>query len=241
VLDHAREHIREADYEVEVVLTMSQFESLREELAAAYDRGIVVKVAITSAPGSSPIEDPDDVFDGVATEVRVRQLPTAFIVLVDRTEVCFAPTARLPKGQEYGILVDDYTLSQMFDYYYQTAVWESWEAIYSARDDELPTTYTDIRECLWAIGPYVRSGDVVYATVEGYNQTRDERVSLVGRITEVSYVDGGDGSPSLAAFVEEANFVLETDNGTYEIGGRGALLEDIEAYRIDIEAMDKQS
>lgn len=237
VLDHARDRIAGADYEVEVVVTSSQFDALREELAAAYDRGVIVKVAIAAAPGSSPIENPAERFEGVATEVRVRRLPTAFLVLVDRTEACFAPTARLPKGREYGVLVDDYTLSQMFDYYYQTAVWETWDVVYTTRDDEWPTTYTDIRSCLDDVASYVHSDDTVYATAEGRHRTTGEEVSLVGRIVDATYTD--DGGPSLASFVEAANIVLETDDGRYEIGGRGALLEDIEAYRIDIEGVDR--
>lgn len=238
VLDHARDRIENAKYEVEIVVTLNQFESLREELAAAYDRGVIVKVAIARAPGSSEIEDTDTLFEGVATEVRVRQLPTAFLVLTDRTEVCFAPTARLPRNEQYGILIEDYTLSQMFDYYYQTAVWEAWDAIYTTRTDEWPKTYTDIRNCLNDVAPLVEAGDTVYASVKGTFRVSGEDADLVGRITDVSYVRD-DSTPTLASFVEAANLVLETDNRSYEIGGRGALLEDVEAYRIDIEGIDR--
>ncbi len=238
VLDHARDRIANAKYEVEVVVTLNQFESLCDELAAAYDRGVIVKVAIARAPGSSDIEDPDALFDGVATEVRVRQLPTAFLVLADRTEVCFAPTARLPRNEQYGILVEDYTLSQMFDYYYQTAVWEAWDVIYTTRTDEWPKTYTDIRNCLDDIAPLVEAGNTVYASIVGTYRVSGEDADLVGRITDVNYIRD-ESTPTLASFVEPANLVLETDSRSYEIGGRGALLEDVEAYRIDIEGVDE--
>jgi HTH-type transcriptional regulator, sugar sensing transcriptional regulator len=238
VLAHVREAIERAEYEVEVAVTLEQYEQIRETLAAAYDRDVVIKVSITS-PTDDSIDDPGTRFAGVATEVRRRRLPTPFLVLTDRTEVCFAPMERRPEGREYGVLVDDYTLSQIFVWYYQTAVWESWERLYSAREDSWPATYTDVRSFLADVVGPVDAGYDVYVAVEGRDRTTDETVTLEGIIESVTYADVN-GGPSLASFAQEANFTLETDDGTYEVGGWGAMLEDIEAHRIVVETVNEK-
>lgn len=234
VLTHVRDVIENAEYEVEVATTLKQYEQIRDSLEAAFDRGVVVKVSITSSPTAGPIDDLEDRFAGVATEVRLRTLPTPFLVLADRTEVCFAPSERRPSGREYGVLVDDYTLSQIFVWYYQTAVWESWDRLYSVREEGWPTTYTDVRTFLDDVVSHVEAGRDVYVHVEGQDRTTGDGVALTGRVADVTYADVAEG-PSLASFAEEANFVLETDEKRYEVGGWGALLEDIEAHRIIVE------
>lgn len=238
VFDRAREAIDDAEYEVELSASLSDYERLREDLAAAYDRGAIVKVTITAHPTASPIENPEERFSGVATEVRLRRLPTAFLVLTDRTEVCFAPTERLPNDREYGLLVDDYTLSQIFAWYYQTAVWESWDVIYTARRDELPATYTEIRNCLEDIVAHVEVGDSVFVTVVGTDRTTGKNVTLEGRVVDTTYNHVGD-HPSLMSHVNEANMTLVTDHGPCVVGGAGALLEDIEAHRIVVERIEE--
>lgn len=238
VLNHVREAIEGAEYEVEVAATLEQYEQIRETLVGAYNRGVVVKVSITSATGK-PIDDPESRFAGAATEVRRRRLPTPFLVLTDRTEVCFAPMERRPEGREYGVLVDDYTLSQIFVWYYQTAVWESWDLLYSDRGASLPVTYTDVRNFLADIASAVEAGDDVLVSVEGRNRTTADAVTLRGRVDSVTFADV-DGGPSLASFAEEANFTLETDDESYEVGGWGAMLEDVEAHRIVLEEIAEQ-
>ncbi|TYL36606.1 TrmB family transcriptional regulator [Natronococcus pandeyae] len=234
VLDHAREAIESAEYEVEIATPLEQYEQLRDVLTAAFERGVVVKVTITPASSNASIDDLEEHFAGTTTEVRHCRLPTPFLVLADRSEVCFAPMERRPNGREYGVLVDDYSLSQIFDWYYQTAIWESWEVLYSAREEGWPATYTDMRSCLVDIAPHVDAGRDVRVYVEGRDRTTGSTVTLAGRATDVTSIDVEDG-PSLAAFAQEANFVLETDDDRYEIGGWGALLEDVEAYRIVVE------
>jgi HTH-type transcriptional regulator, sugar sensing transcriptional regulator len=233
VLTHVREAIENAAYEIEVAVTFEQYERIRETLAAAYDRGVVVKISITS-PADDPVDDPEAHFGGVATEVRRRRLPTPFLVLTDRTEVCFAPMERRPEGREYGVLVDDYTLSQIFVWYYQTAVWEAWERVYSAREDSWPATYTDVRSFLADVVGPVDAGADVYVSVEGRDRKTTETMRLEGRVEGVTYADVN-GGPSLASFAQEANFTLETGDDVYEVGGWGAMLEDVEAHRIVVE------
>ncbi len=59
VLDHAREAVENAEYEVEVATSLEQYEQLRDDLAAALDRGVVVKVTITTGLTDVSLDDPE--------------------------------------------------------------------------------------------------------------------------------------------------------------------------------------
>ena len=50
--------------------------------------------------------------------------------------------------------------------------------------------------------------------------------------------DADGGAITLAQLAGRASFVLETDEGTYTIGGEGAVVEDIGADRITVETVE---
>lgn len=230
--DRAVEQIADAVNEIEVALTPEQFREFRENFASARDRGVVVKATLTGVD-----ELPDLDFEGAVTEARHRHLPTPFLLLADRMSVSFTPEETLHPAQEYGLLVNDYSLSQMFDWYFQTAFWEPWSQVYSAREDDLPRTYTNIRECIHDIRSAVGEGREVVLTVQG--QVRGEGVEreLTGRVLDITYTTGENG-PALATFTNEATITIETPDETFTVGGWGAMLEDIEARRFIVETID---
>ncbi|MBX0325147.1 TrmB family transcriptional regulator [Halomicroarcula sp. F13] len=232
IYDRAAEQIDDAENEIEVALTPAQFREFRESLAAAVGRGVVVKATLSGVE-----ELPDLDFDGAVTEVRHRRLPTPFLLLADRMSVSFTPEETLHPRQEYGLLVNDYSLSRMFDWYFQTAFWEPWPQVFDAREDTLPRTFTNIRECIRDIRPLIDEGCEVVMTVHG--QVRGEGVErqFTGRVDDITYTAGEDG-PALATFTDEATVTLETPDETYTVGGWGAMLEDIEARRFVVETVD---
>ncbi|MFC4357666.1 TrmB family transcriptional regulator [Halobium salinum] len=238
IYDRTREAIREAENEVQLAATADQFERLRGELEEAYERDVVVKFTLTPEDSDqSPLEGEAPTFDGVATEVRYRGMPTPYLVLVDRTRVCFAPEKPLHPSHEYGVLVNDYSLSRMFDWYFGTAFWWGWETVYSARDDSLPRTYTSIRECIRDIDRYVDEARVVL-TVYGQERETGTDVELTGVVRGTTFTGGDLDRPQLATFTGEATLTLETAEDTVEIGGWGALFEAVEGKRFVVEAVD---
>lgn len=241
VLDRARDAIRTAENEIEAALTPDTFRELSDVLEGARDRNVVVKLTISPTAGREvDIDAIRDELERAATEVRHRRLPTPFLVLCDRTTVCFAPEQSLSATGEYGVLVDDYSLSRMLDWYFQTALWDYWEVVYSARDGNMPAVYTNLRECIRDIEPVLDDGGRVIVTVEGRERAEGGNLRLTGSVVDVTYTGSDDAgeSPPLAAFVEEATIRLDTDDGVYEVGGWGALFEDIEARRIVVEAVE---
>ncbi|RBI63376.1 TrmB family transcriptional regulator [halophilic archaeon] len=238
IFDRAEEAIASAENEVQLALTPDQFDRLRDGLEAACERDVVVKLVLTpESEGDVTVERREFDFDGVATEVRYRDMPTPFLVLADRMRVCFAPEKPLHPAHEYGVLVNDYSLSRIFDWYFGTALWWYWPTIHSARDDTLPRTYTSIRECIRDVDRYVDDHEVV-VTVYGKERTTDADVELTGRVVDVDYAGGDLGSPLLDSFIEEATIWLETPEETYEVGGWGALFEPIEGRRFVVETTE---
>lgn len=241
VIDRARDAIEAAENEIQAALTPDTFRDLGPALRDALDRDLVIKLTITPTAGREvDVDALRDELERSATEVRIRRLPTPFLVLCDRTTVFFAPEQSLSATGEYGVLVDDYSLSRMLDWYFQTALWDYWEVVYSARDGDLPAVYTNLRECIRDIAPLVNAGRRVVATVEGRERSGGEDLRLTGSVESVTYggSDADGTSPPLAAFVEEATIDLQTPDGVYEVGGWGALFEDIEARRIVVEAVE---
>ncbi|WP_224447025.1 TrmB family transcriptional regulator [Haloprofundus salilacus] len=237
VFDRACDIVREAETEVQVSATAEQFRRLRPALATAYDNGAIVSVSIHSDSGTTADELPDTrAYDGIATEVRHRRLPAPFIVLVDRNETCFTPHAR--SVNRYGVLVDDYTLTYVFHWYFQTCLWEVWEPMYDARPTEPPLVYADIRRFVREIEPLLEDGTTVRVAVEGFDTESGEAVSFAGTLVDVSYAGSStNGEPPLSQLAGETALTIAVDGETRTVGGWGAVIEDVEAIRLTVEAL----
>ena len=263
VLKQAREWIESAEHEVEISATPTQFEHLRNAICAAFDRGVVVKLSLpreddaippegdldpeTGEPGGvesdtdRPFADISEQFEGCVTEVRYRDMETQFLTVVDREHAAFAPESTLPDSSRYGVLVNDASLSRVFYWFFQTALWNTWETVYSTRSDGLPATYSNLRECLHYVTPLVREGARVVLTVDGVDTESGESVELTGEVTDVvtADYDHETSTPPLESFVHQATIWLEVDGDTYTIGGWGSYLEDVEGERFTIELVDE--
>lgn len=237
-IERAETAIDDAENQIQLCVTPDQFERLRSILADAIDRGVYVLISVTTSP-DTPVELPSETdLDGVVTEIRHRSLPAPFIALVDREIACFAPHTR-PIGQ-YGAIFEDETLTYVFHWYFQAALWESWPILYTTRDDGLPAEYVDIRECIRDVAPLFTEGATITARVHGKVVDRRQTVTLHGTIADIRSVNGFDtpssGVPTLSSLAGQATFILEADDGErYGIGGWGAIIEDVEALRIVIE------
>ena len=235
VLDHATRAIEAAENEVQVSLSVKHFSALRPALKKAYENGVVVKISIHTTDVSEQPSFEAEMFDGIATEVRYRPLPTPFISLVDRTEACFAPTGG--SLNQYGVLVNDRTLTYVFHWYFLTCLWEVWEEVYSVRSENPPILYTDIRRCIRDIQPLLDAGDTVYVTIEGYNTKTGTEKTIAGTISDLAYAGASPSGKAvpLAQLAGQVSLYVEDEDGeTHTVGGWGAVIEDIEATRITV-------
>ncbi|EJN61586.1 TrmB family transcriptional regulator [Halogranum rubrum] len=238
VFDHATAAIRDAKYEVQVSATLEQYRELKPALEAASRNGAIVKLSIHTPPTGGPDLPPSSMFEGATTEVRHRELPTPFVALVDRTETCFAPHAE--SLNQYGVLVNDYTLTYVFHWYFQTCLWEVWDVIYDGRADMPPMSYADIRRCVRDIEPLLDDGVELTVSVEGFATETGENVSLSGTVVDVLYegMRSTEGPPPLSQLAGQVAIYVETGDGVVTVGGWGSVLEAVEATRVTIEAVD---
>ena len=242
IYDRAEEAIADAEYEIQLAMTPALYERFREPLRAAKERGVIVRLTVAPEQRRPLAEAGLDLeFEGVVSEAKYRRLPTPFLAIVDRLQVCFAPEAGQHPAHEYGVLVNDYSLSQIFEWSFETAFWEHWETVYSDRDGGFPTTYTEIRECIRDIEPLLEDNEVIVTVYGVHHDEADENVQLTGRVRSVTIAgDPADGQVPLATFLEEAQIELETADGTFVVGGWGAIFEAIEGRRFVVEAVSRR-
>ncbi|SIR66093.1 Sugar-specific transcriptional regulator TrmB [Haladaptatus litoreus] len=244
-IENAVERLRDAENDVQMALTPDQFRELQDDLRVAYENDVIVKLSIhpQNQYDTEPLGTLREEFAGTASEVRYRRLPTPFLAIVDRSNIFFAPETYQHPSHEYGLLVNDYSLAQVFKWFFQTALWDSWSEVYTDSDGDLPRTYTYIRDCIRDVRPLVEDGERVFVTVTGTNRLTQERADISGEIIDVVYSGAPVDEPRetrLITYTEQAIIRIKTDDGEQiSVGGWGAMLEDIEADRIVVEAVEK--
>ncbi len=235
VLDHARESIETANEHVQLAATPDQFMTLQLLLQDAYERDVYVQLSLHLSPDDELPFDRSE-FDGVCTEVRRRDLPGPFLLLVDRQRVCYATQ----NSREYGVLVDDYTTTYVFHWYYLTRLWEVYETIYDGRNERPPYSFVEITDCIRGIEPLLDDGATILGRVEGELVRTGRDRTLSGQFVDVEYTGtrSGETPASLMELAAEATIHFQTEEKRYTIGGRGADQEDIAAKRFTVEAVD---
>jgi sugar-specific transcriptional regulator TrmB len=232
VTGRAKRAISEARNEVQVSATPAQFRELRPALVTAVENGAIVKLSVhgPKEPAALPMDD----LPGAVTEARFRDMPTPFVALIDRTKTCFAPHAR--SVNQYGVLVDDYTLTYVFHWYFLTCLWEVWETVYATQSDEPPLTYADIRRCVRDVEPLLIDGKRVTVRIDGFEIETGDTVSFEGVLVDVDYSGERteNGPPPLSQLAGQVTLSVESDGRIRTVGGWGSVVEEIEATRITV-------
>ena len=234
VVDRARDLIRDAESFIELSATVDQFRALTNALEDARDRGVVTRVAVYGTDLADRLEGVD--LEETVTELRACRIPGPFLLVADRTRTCFTPNDWA--NRPFGVLIDDYILSFIFHWYFQTGVWGLWETVYE--DTDPPYVYMTLEEFVRDVAPLWRDGANVAVTIEGTWVDTNEPCRLTGVVTDIAFpgVHRSEGRPS---FEEVAGFLqleVAADGDPYSVGGWGAVYEDIEAVRITLEALE---
>lgn len=234
VLARAEEFIRSADHQVAVSMNTDHYWQLRPALETALDRGASVQLSLFTEEGDDkaalpPVEDVAE----VSTEVRYRRLPSPFVAIVDRTKTCFAPHAH--STNVYGILVDNRTHSYVFHWYFLTTQWDICELYYTDSEDDIYGDYIDIRYCVRDVTPLLEEGALVRVKVHGTDIETGQDRTVEGTVSDVLVSGATNGeTPHIATYGGQVAMVVETDAGPVEVGGWGAMVEEVEAHRVRI-------
>ncbi len=237
VRNYAAEAIRNARGQVQVSLSTAQYERLRPALREAKGNGANVHLSLhTGEAGVDSLPDREDVA-AVCTEARTRDKPAPFVVIVDRTESCFAPNRG--SANEYGVLVDDRTHTYVLHWFFLTVLWDPWEVYHTTADDGPPTDYLDIRYCVRDIAPLLEAGATVDILIEGVDTGTGSDRRIEGTVREVIANGHGGTDVPIAEYSGQIGLVVETGDGPVEIGGWGAMVEEIEAHRITVLSVER--
>lgn len=238
VVNNAKQAIQEATTEIQLSATPEQFTKLRPYLHEARSRDVVIKLSLQAPLNGGDAELPDLDFEGTATEVRHRDLPAPFVALVDRQKTYFASEDPV---NEIGIIVDNYTLTYVFHWYFQLSLWEIWDEIYLADEGIPPTRYVNVRECVRDLNRLLDDDRSVAATVTGYDTATNEAIEVEGAIVDVTYTGANtDTDPlPLSEVAGRATIHLDTGDGVVTVGNWGAIEEDIEGRDIRLTEFDE--
>ncbi|MFC4543419.1 TrmB family transcriptional regulator [Halosolutus amylolyticus] len=239
VLTQTDELIRSATNQVQIGLTPAQFAELSDALAVAVENDVDVKVCLFP-----PLEDEPDLpstedLARASTEARYRDIPSPFLALVDRSWTCFSPHGG--STNEYGVIVNDRTHSYVFHWYFLTCLWEVQETIYSARREEPPLTYVDLRQCLQDVMPLLEDDRTIEATIRGFETDTGREATRHGTIVDATYAGisaSDDRATPLSQLAGQASLTVADGDERFTIGGWGAMIEDYEAMRITIESIE---
>lgn len=231
VVDRARSFVDDATHAVQLSATASGIDRLRDALDRAHDRDVLIDISVQTDPGTDP--PPESVVAGQCTEARHRDLPAPFLLLVDRQKSCFAHQPG--SFDQYGVLINDRTHSFVFHWYFLTCLWEGWPTIYSERNAEPPIEYVDVRRFVREMRPVVEAGGRVAVTVDGYDVDDGGRRTVTGTVGDLPAVNTTDPAPPLPG---RATVPVRTHDGVVSVGGWGAVVEDVEAASLVVDAVD---
>lgn len=234
VVDRARDLIRDAESFIELSATVDQFRTLTNALEDARDRGVITKVAVYGVDLEAQLATVS--FEETVTELRACRIPGPFLLVADRTQTCFTPNDWA--NRPFGVLIDDYILSFIFHWYFQTGVWALWETVYE--DTDPPYIYMTLEEFVQDVAPLWRDGATVAVTVEGTWADTNDACKITGIVTDIGYpgVYRSEGRPSFEELAGFLQLTLAVDGDLYSVGGWGTVYEDIEAVQITLEAIE---
>lgn len=232
VLESAADAIEASDTQVELAVSPEQYRTLRPALQTASENGTSIYLVI-STPDSETLPDPESVA-AVCTEARHRELPSPFVAIVDRSKVYFAP--HTDSVNEYGLIVDDRAHAYVLHWFFLTNQWDVWEPICAG--ERASTDYLDIRYLVRDLVPLLEDGKTVRVHVDGADTESGQQRTVEGIVRGVVHNGSGGAGAGSAAYDGRVTLELETDSSTVEVGGWGALVEDIEAHRLRVESVE---
>jgi len=226
VLKRVAELVDRAEVEVTLAIPYRLLDEVADELRAAVDRGVLVVLIVTDVDPATELE-----LDGLASVARAWEQPMPTMLTVD---------------QQAGIVAPGEMLSPVRQHRPARLSSSPRRALASGRHRLLPGNYLPMAAEVYTADPTglpPRSGlprgaggDAappgqrrVRARVTGRSVSDDLDVAVLeGQVVEVRQ---GLLEPATNDFPVENTLFVETDEGTFSVGGQGAFVEDFRRTR----------
>ncbi|NGM70382.1 TrmB family transcriptional regulator [Natronolimnobius sp. AArcel1] len=235
-VEQAISKIEDADSVVEIAATPAQLKELLPELRIARDRGVVVRTALYLQDHNDvPIDD--QMLKGAVSELRVCSIPGPFLVIIDRHRICFAPNSR--SDETYGVLIHDRILPFIFHWYFLTCLWNLYPTVY--RDEPTIISYVTLKEFFRDFYSLIQDdGYEVTIWIKGSEIQTSSEITVTGTVESMTYPHRQPNMTrlSLSELGTYTTMLVDTGDQLVNVGGWGAVFEDIEAHRIDVIAIE---
>jgi sugar-specific transcriptional regulator TrmB len=236
VIKRIRSLLDDAESEVTLSITAKHLPEIRESLAAAVDRGVLVLLVVSDAEDDL-VDDALDSgsLDGVASVVRTWREAMPTLLTVDFAAGVVAPPELLRRSDtdRQAIRFSQEQLAPVIVGSFLGNYWPAASEVSTADPVALPAEYANFRHAVLQVTLHRRAGTTPRVTVGGRWKATDEPVELVGRVVEAKQ---GMVEPTNNEFPVQHSLVVETADGPVTVGGTGAFVEDVEADLVRIEA-----
>jgi sugar-specific transcriptional regulator TrmB len=236
VIKRIRSLLEGAESEVTLSITAKHLPEIRESLAAAVDRGVLVLLIVSDAENDLTDDDLDgDALDGVASVARTWSEAMPTLLTVDSAAGVVAPPELLRRSDtdRQAIHFSQEQLAPVIVGSFLGNYWPAASEVATAEPAPLPVEYANFRHTLFQVTLHLRAGAAPRVIVGGRWTESDEPAELDGRVVEAKQ---GMVEPTNNEFPVQHSLVVETDDGTVTVGGKGAFVEDVEADLVRIEA-----
>lgn len=232
VLKRIAELIERAESEITLSLPYDVLDEVADELRTARERGVLISLVV------SGVEPHDDLeVDGVASLVRVWHEPMPMMLTVDARTGLIAPGEMVARSnsESQAIVFAQPHLGPVIVGSFFGNYWPMAAEAYTVEPDPLPTTYHNFRHAVLQAALCRRAGIDLTVTVSGRMVHTSGPTELNGRVVDIRQ---GLLEPANNSFPVENALVVETEDGTYSVGGPGAFVEDFEADTVRFESVE---
>ncbi|UVE51693.1 TrmB family transcriptional regulator [Haloferax larsenii] len=229
VIKRIAELVGRAESEITLSLPYDVIDEVEDELRAARERGVLISLVI------SGVEPHDELsLAGLASLVRVWHEPMPTMLTVDSRIGLVAPGEMVARSNtdSQAIVFAQPHLGPVIVGSFFGNYWPMAAEAYISEPDPLPTTYHNFRHAVLQAALCAREDIDLEVTAHGRMVHTDGPTELHGRIVDIRQ---GLLEPANNSFPVENTLVIETDDGTYSIGGLGAFVEDFEAEYVELE------
>jgi len=226
--------IGDADGEVTLAAPSTAIDEVADPLRRAVDRDVMVTLLVSGE--ASIVTDRE--YDGLASVVRTWTVPMPSMLTVDQRAGLLAPAEMLRRSNsgERAITFAQAQIAPVFVGSFLGNYWPMAGEAYVADPVELPASFAGFRHAVLQATLHRRAGATIRADIEATPVHEEgDPVELVGRVVGSRQ---GLVEPVSNTFPVENALIVETDEGTYSVGGAGAFIEDLEASRVELSVTD---
>ena len=213
--------LADATHEAFLVVPATAFERLREDVAAARERGVTVYLCLV-APDVDVVADAVADFGTYATVVRTWDARPHAFVIRDNREGLVGSHGVLTggHGEEYAVTFGQPEITNGFYGNMVSNVWSMADSCFVADPPALPATFEYFRSGVTAAARHLHAGRDLVADVDVVDTDSDGERTL----TDVPVVEARQTlvDPETSTFPVENALVVETDQGRVSVGGDSA-------------------